>query len=298
MHDLIIIGTGAAGLSAAIYAARFRLKTAVLGKVAGGTLVDAHLVENWPGVISTSGFELMKNIEKHVKSYNVEIVEGEVIDAGKKGKNFLLKTREKEYETRTIIFATGTERRKLNVPGGKEFENKGVSYCAACDAALFKGKAVAVVGGSDSAAKEALLIAEYAKKVYIIYRREKIRAEPINKERVEKNEKIEIIINSNVVEILGDKNVKKVKLDSGKEMEVQGVFVEIGATPLSALATKLGVILNEKKEIVVDENSKTNVLGIFAAGDVTNAKFKQAITAASQGVIAAFSAYEFNEKED
>ncbi|MEK6957722.1 MAG: FAD-dependent oxidoreductase [archaeon] len=293
-YDLIIIGAGSAGLPAAVYAARFRLKTLVIGEIIGGTIINTHIVENWPGIVSITGWDLMETLKEHVKANEVQIIDAKVIDVEKKGKpEFIVKTKREEYSAKTILFATGTSRKRLNVPGEKEFENKGVSYCAVCDGAFFKNKVVGVVGGSDSAAKEALFLSEHASKVYIIYRGDKIRPEPINGERVQRAKKIEVLTKKNVSEIFGDKNVKGVKFMEGGLLAMDGVFIEIGATPNSELAKKLGVKVNKIEEIIIDESSKTNVGGIFAAGDVCNRHFKQAITGAAEGVIAAFSAYEF-----
>jgi len=292
-YDFIIIGAGSAGLPAAVYAARFKLKTLVIGAVVGGTIINTHIVENWPGIVEVSGWDLMEKLKEHVKANDVEIVNDKVIDVKKENNSFTVKTNEKEFKAKTILIATGTERKKLNVKGEKEFTNKGVSYCAVCDGALFKDKIVSVIGGSDSAAKEALFLSEHAKKVYIIYRGTKIKAEPINAERVEKNSKIEIIYEKNISEIFGEQLVTGIKFKEGGELKLSAVFVEIGAIPNSELAEKLGVKLNDKKEIIIDAESKTNVPGVFAAGDVGNKHFKQAITGASEGVIAAFSAYEY-----
>jgi len=296
MYDVIIIGTGVAGYSAAIYAARFNLKTLLVGKRFGGLLQDTHIVENYPGYKSISGFDLMQKMLDHVKSYDIDIVESEVT-AIKKNDQFEVTTKDKSYEGKTIILATGTKARELNIPGEKEFKNKGVSYCALCDAPLFKDKVVGVIGGSDSAAKEALLLAEYAKKVYIIYRKEKIRAEPVNLERVKKNDKIEVINNTNVIEVKGDNMMDQVVLDNefngSKELELQGLFIEIGHIPQTELAKKLGVTLNEKGEVITDEDSKTSVEGVCAAGDLTNKDWKQAIIGAAEGVTAAWSIYNY-----
>ncbi len=293
-YDLIIIGAGSAGLPAAVYAARFRLKTLVIGEIVGGTIINTHIVENWPGVVSITGWDLMETLKAHVKANEVQIVDAKVTDVERKGKlRFIVRTKAKDYSARTILFATGTARKRLDVPGEKEFENKGVSYCAVCDGAFFKNKVVGVVGGSDSAAKEALFLSEHASKVYIIYRGDKIRPEPINGERVQRAKKIEVITKKNVSEIFGEKSVKGVKFREGGSLAMDGVFIEIGATPNSELAKKLGVKVNKIEEIIIDESSKTNVGGIFAAGDVCNRHFKQAITGAAEGVIAAFSAYEF-----
>jgi len=294
-YDFLIIGAGITGYSAAVYAARFRMNTIVIGELPGGLITTTHLVENWPGIISISGLELAENLRKHAEANGVPIINDKVTDIKQKtDSSFHLKTSNgKEFCAKTILFATGTTRRKLEIKGEKEFENKGVSYCAVCDGALFKNKTVAVIGGSDSAAKESLYLAEHASKVYIIYRGEKIRAEPINYERVIQNKKIEIITKKNVSEIYGDRVVRGLKFKEGGELKLDGVFVEIGADPNSELAAKLGVALNEKKEIIIDIDSKTNIPGIYAAGDVANRHFKQAITGSAEGVIAAFSAYEY-----
>jgi len=168
-----------------------------------------------------------------------------------------------------------------------------VSYCATCDGPFYKDKNVCVIGGSDSAAKEALFLAQSVKKVYIIYRGEEIRAEPINKKRVYENDKIEIIYETQIVEIKGEGTVKSVVFDNGKEFEIDGVFIEIGSIPNSDLAKGIGVETNEKGEIKINRTSETNVPGIFAAGDVADAPFKQAITGVSEGVIAAYSAFDY-----
>ncbi|PIN85239.1 MAG: thioredoxin reductase [Candidatus Diapherotrites archaeon CG11_big_fil_rev_8_21_14_0_20_37_9] len=295
-YDLIIIGAGSAGLPAAVYAARFRLKTIVIGDLIGGTITKTHVVENWPGIVEISGLDLASKLEEHVRANDVEILPEKVIDVTKSSNGFSVKTNSKEFFAKTVLFATGTTRKKLGVPGEKEFENKGVSYCAVCDAALFRNKVVAVVGGSDSAAKEALLLAEYAKKVYLIHRRDKIRPEPINGERVKNNLKIELLLNLNVKEIFGEKLVKGVRFVEGGELLLDGVFIEIGAIPNSGLAEKLGEKITAGKETMIDKDSRTNVPGIYAAGDIADRHFKQAITGAAEGVIAAFSAYEYINK--
>ncbi|VVB99934.1 Coenzyme A disulfide reductase [uncultured archaeon] len=293
-YDLAIIGAGPAGLSAAVYAARFRMKTIVIGELPGGTLVNTHLVENWPGVVSASGFGIMDSLQKHVEANNVPIIVERVVSVskGKGDFDFSIKTNAGNYSARAVLFATGSSRRKLNVKGEKEFENKGVSYCAACDCALFRNKVVAVIGGSDSAAKEALLLAEYATKVYIIYRGAALRPEPINLERVNSNPKIEVLTKRNVKEIFGEKFVKGVRFAEGGEQSLDGVFIEVGADPNSGIAKGIGVELNEKGEIIAGEGNRTSVKGVYAAGDVVAGRVKQAITGAAQGVVAVFSAFE------
>ena len=221
------------------------------------------------------------------------------MDVKKYGNCFSVSTKSgKKYLTKTVLFATGTKWRKLQMKGAKEFESKGVHYCSLCDGALFKNKIVAVIGGSDSAAKEALLSSEYAKKVYIIYRGEKIRPEPINEERIKRNKKIIVITNTNILEIKGGKFVTHVVLDKkynrSNILMLDGVFGAIGSDPLSGLAKKLGIKINDKKEIIINHaTSKTNVKGVYAAGDVADKEFKQAITGVAEGVTATYSAYKY-----
>ena len=215
---------------------------------------------------------------------------------------FLVKTDKITYKSKTLLFATGTRWKKLEIPGSKEFENKGVSYCALCDAPLYKNKIVAVIGGSDSAAKDALLLAEYAKKVYMIYRGEKIHPESINMDRIRANKKIEVVNNTNIIRINSNKTVKSIVLDKSynrsKELKLDGIFVAMGHTIISELAEKLGVKLNDKKEIIINhKTSATNVPGVFAAGDVTDKQFKQLITGVADACTAAYSAYEYITKE-
>jgi len=310
MYDTLIIGAGVVGLGTAMYAGRLNLKTIVLGTTSGselpigGVITLTDTVENYPGFKHLTGQELADKLEEHAKDYDIEIKEEKVSELSRDEKMdcFVVKTEKTKYHTRTIIFATGAKWRELTMKGAEEFKSKGVHYCALCDAALYKEKTVAVVGGSDTAAKEAILLAQHAKKVYIIYRGEKIRPEPVNGKLIEKNEKIEVINNTNIVEVLGDKFVNKVILDKeyngSKELELTGVFGAIGHTPLSNLAAKLGVRINKKKEIMIDRQSKTNVKGVFAAGDVVDSGFKQAITGVAEGVVAAHSAFTYvNENE-
>ncbi len=303
MHDLVIIGGGVAGLGAALYAGRFQMKTVIVAEKSGGTIILTDDIANYPGFNKISGIDLADKLTNHVKDYDVKIVEKKVTKVKKcKEGCFKVFTGKEHLHTKTIIFATGTEWRKLNVPGEKEFTGKGVHYCALCDGAFYKEKIIGVVGGSDSAAKEALLLAGYGKKVYIIYRKEKIRAEPINYKRVMDNKKIEIMNNTNVTEIKGDKFVNGAVLDKpykgNKEFKLDALFVEIGHIPLSSLAKDVGVKLNDKNEIIIDREAKTNLKGIFAAGDVVDTTFKQAITGVAEGVTAAYSVYHYvNENE-
>jgi len=303
-YHLIIIGAGGTGLAAGMYAARLGLKTLVLGATfgselpIGGVITTTNIVENYPGFKKLTGQELAKKIEDHTREYDDVNIKDEKVERVTKQKNgFTVKTKKKTYKSDTLLFATGTKWRELDVKGSKEFRNKGINYCAICDGPLYKNKTIAVVGGSDTSAKDALLLTQYAKKVYIVYRGKQIHPEPVNLERIKKNKKIEIITNTNITEIKGDKLVNSVLLDKPykgkKEMKLDGVFVAIGHISLSDLAKKIGVKLNKKGEIKINHmDSSTNIEGVFAAGDVTDKPFKQLITGVADGCTAAFSAYE------
>ncbi len=307
-YDFAIIGAGGAGLAAAMYAARLNLKVVVFGHSygtelpIGGTITTTLLVENYPGFKKTSGLFLSKQLLDHAKAYEQVTIREEKVEEIKNNKKiFEIKTSKSKYQAKAILFATGTKWRKLEVKGGKDFENKGVSYCALCDAPLYKNKTVAIVGGSDTATSYALILSEYASKVYVIYRGETIRAEPVNLNMINKNKKIEIVNKTNVVEVKGNRFVESVLLDKpykgNKELKVDGVFVAIGHIFLSELAVKLGVKTNDKGEVIIDhKTSETNVPGIYAAGDVTDKLFKQLITGVADGCTAAYSAYEYISK--
>lgn len=299
IYDVIIVGSGVAGLGAAMYAGRLGMKTLVIGDAPGGTITTTNIVENYPGFKKVTGQELADNLREHALEYKdfVEIKDSRV-EKITSGDLFSVKA-DQEYKTKSVIFATGTKWRELDVPGSVEYKNKGVHYCALCDGFFYRGKTTCIVGGSDSAAKDALVLAEHASKVYIIYRRDKIRAEPPNAKRVAESKNIEIIYSTNITEIKGNqqKGVTSVILDKpfngSNELPMEGVFVAIGHIALSDVAKDVGVELNEKGEIKINRKSETNVPGFFAAGDVCDTHFKQAITGVAEGVTAAYSAYEY-----
>lgn len=301
--DTIIIGGGVTGFSAAMYAGRLKLDTLVISAIRGGTIILTNDIANWPGIKQTDGITLAKQIEEHALDYpGVSVKDGKVVKVEKKKSVFEVITEDNEkFQAKTLIFATGTEWRKLGVPGEKEYSGNGVHYCALCDGYAYKGKTIAVVGGADSATKEAILLTRWASKVYILYRGEKIRPEPVTMVRAEekiKEGKIEIINNTNVLEIKGDgKKVISLILDKqykGKEdFKIDGVFVEIGHTPQSQLAVSVGVKTDQKGNVIIDRGAQTNIPGVYAAGDVVDTKFKQAITGSAEGVLAAYSAYEY-----
>lgn len=308
-YDLAIIGAGGSGLAGAMYAARLGMKTIVFGAThgselpVGGVITTTHLVENYPGFKEISGVQLARNLEAHARAYNEVTIKQEEVTHIAKNDVFTFETARGTYKAKTLLFATGTEWKKLDVPGSEEYANRGVHYCALCDAPLYKGKVVGVVGGSDSAVKDALVLSEHAKKVYVLYRGEALRAEPINLERLEKKMNVEVLYKTNVLKISGEQFVTSVELDTPykntKTLVLDGVFVAIGHVVLSGLAASLGVTLNEKKEIIIDhKTSETNIAGVFAAGDVTDKAFKQLITGVADACTAAFYAHDFLGKQN
>jgi len=293
-QELIIVGGGPAGLSAGIYGARSGLKTLILEKaVAGGLAGEAPLIENYPGLDAIRGMELVEKLKAHAAKY-VELREFEPVKDIEVGKDFLVRTEKGKYSTRTLILATGTTHKKLGVKGENEFFGKGVSYCATCDGFLFKGKKVAVVGGGNSAAMEAIYLDSVGCDVTLIHRRDELRAEDYLRKNLEG--KIDIRLNSVVEEITGDNFVKSVRIHNTKEktkkdLKVAGVFVSAGENPNSELAAKIGVSLDEKGYVITDKTQRTNIPRVYAAGDVTGG-VKQIVIACSKGAVAALSAFE------
>lgn len=300
LYDLIILGAGPAGLSAAIYAARKKIKTLVLaGNVASQT-TEAHQVENYLGFDAISGMELVEKFRAHAKKFDVEIKDGVEIERiiPKEGA-FEIITVNETFSAKSVIVATGKRYRPLEVPGAKEFKGKGITYCATCDAPLFKNKTVAVVGAGDAGQDAAWQLTQYADKIYLLNKYPEMRGENRKtQEDLKTHPQVEIFNNCEPVEVKGDKFVKTLVFKCNgngqtKEVAVDGIFVEIGSVPASKFLA--GVVdLNEKEEITI--NHKTNATscpGIFAAGDVTNIPYKQMIIAAGEGAKAALSAYEY-----
>lgn len=299
IYDLIIIGAGPAGLSASIYASRYQIPHLLIGSQLGGAMSWAASVENYPGFEKITGSDLAQKMIDQVRKLGIEIKNAGIIEIKNKGANFELKTENDEhFEAKTLIVATGTQRRKLNVPGEASYLGKGVSYCSTCDGAFFKEKTVTVAGGSNAAVMSALHLAAIAQKVYLIYRKKPLRADPLWIQRAEAEAKIEIIYETNVLEILGDgQKVTALKLDKdhdgSDQLKTDGIFIEIGGTPGVDLVKKLGVALDEKGYVKVKPDMSTNMVGIFASGDVANStgEFQQIVTAVSEGAIAANSVY-------
>ncbi|MDT7860685.1 MAG: thioredoxin-disulfide reductase [Saccharolobus sp.] len=299
--DVIIIGLGPAAYGAALYTARYMMKTLVIGETPGGQLTEAGIVDDYLGLIEIQASDMIKIFNKHIEKYNVPVILDSVEKIENNNNEFIVKTKRKgEFKADSVILAIGVKRRKLNVPGEQEFTGKGVSYCSVCDAPLFKNRIVAVVGGGDSALEGAEILSSYATKVYLIHRRDSFRAQPIYVETVKKKPNVEFILNSVVKEIRGDKIVKQIvvqNLKTGeiKELNVNGVFVEIGFDPPTDFARNNGIETDENGYIKVDEWMRTNVPGIFAAGDCTSMwlGFRQVITAVAQGSVAATAAYRY-----
>lgn len=293
IFDTLIVGGGCAGASAGMYAARLNLSTALFAELPGGLITTTHIVENWPGIVSVSGPDLGLSLWEHAKKSGVVMKQELIQSIAKDGDVFTARSSRNSYVGKTVIFATGSKHRELGVPGEERLKNMGVSYCALCDGAFFKKKIVAVVGGGDSAAKEALFLAQHAEKVFLIVRKDVLRAEPANLRSIKEQANIEVLFGEEIGEILGDSSVSGAKLKSGREIVLQGVFVAIGHLPLTGLAGELGVSLNDKKEIIINRHSETNVPGVYACGDCTDTSFKQAITGAAEGVTAAYHAFSF-----
>jgi thioredoxin reductase (NADPH) len=296
-YDIIIIGAGPAGLTAALYAYRYNLNTLLISKDLGGTVLEAHSVENFPGYKTITGIELMKLWINHIKSLKIEIQQEDIINIEKQKDIFIVTTKNgKKFQSKTIILALGMKRKRLNIKGEDQFLGKGISYCASCDAPLYKNKIIAVIGGGDTALIDAQLLSKYAKKVYIIHRRDQFRAEPTRVQQIKKNKKIEIIYNSNVKEIKGNNFVETIILDNNTQLKVDGIFIDVGFIPSIDIIKKLNVKCDENDYIMVNNKQETNISGLFAAGDITNNPLKQIITATAEGALAAFSAFKFIKK--
>lgn len=299
-YDLIIIGGGPAGITAGIYAARQKLNTLLITKQFGGQVArKAVTIEDYPGFEEISGLDFIQRFERHLRKQKIDIEMDEVIKLKKLKEVFLVLTKsKKEFEAKAVIVASGANPRPLKVPGEKKFIGKGVSYCTVCDAPLFEGKNVAVIGGGNSGFEAAIALANFAKKIYILEYEEKVKADEINKERAQKTGKIEIITNAVSKEIKGDQFVNSLvyqdrKTKEEKTLSVEGVFIEIGSIPAVSFLKDL-VDFNAKDEIIVDPfTGQTSIPGLFAAGDVDNVPYKQIVIAAGEGAKAALSVYDY-----
>ncbi|MFH1183389.1 MAG: FAD-dependent oxidoreductase [Candidatus Moraniibacteriota bacterium] len=298
-YKLIIIGAGPAGMTASIYASRYKIPHLIISSNIGGAAAEAHLVENWPGEKQIKGADLMNKFWEHAQSYNPDYWPEEAKGLEKTEDGFRATTSGgKSANAPALIFAGGTQYKRLFIPGEKELLGRGVSYCATCDGGFFKEKKVAVIGGANSAVMAAAELAQHASQVYLIHRSE-LKAEPIWIDRLKANEKISFIPETNIIKITGENKVEKVALDKpyqGKtELLLDGVFIEIGVTPLVDLLKSVNTELDANGSIKINEKRETNIPGIFAAGDATSGSggFRQMITAASEGAIAARGVFEY-----
>lgn len=302
LYDVIIIGSGPSGLTAAIYSTRAALKTLVIaGERWGGQLQLTTLVENFPGFPEgIQGPELMMNMRKQAEHHGAEIIDVNFIKANFTKKPFTVETAEKKFRAKSVIIATGADTKWLGVPGEQERIGRGVSSCAPCDAAFFRNKKVIVAGGGDSAMEEALVLTRFASSVTIVHRRDEFRASQAMQKKAKENPKIQFLLDTQITEIFGDPVVKGVKLKNTKtgkvsEMPIDGVFAAIGHTPNSKIFE--GIERDEKGYIKAREHFLTNIDGVFVAGDVNDAKYQQAITAAGYGCAAALEAEKWLEAQ-
>lgn len=289
MYDIIIIGSGPAGLSAAIYAQRACLDTIVIEKngISGGQVLNTWEVDNYPGFPGVTGFELSRQFREHANKLGARVVQDEVMQVELSGNVKKVVCEEETYEARCVILASGAHHRTLEVPGEEELRGAGVSYCATCDGAFFRGRTVAVVGGGDAALEDAIFLARMCEKVYIVHRRDKLRGAKRLQERLQALENIEFVWNSETAAIEGNGQVEALRLrqtQTGEErrLDVDGVFIAVGIAPESELyAGQLE--LDEQGYIRADESGQTSVPGVFAAGDVRTKALRQILTAASDG---------------
>lgn len=290
-YDVVIVGGGPAGMTAAIYAARRALKTLIITKEIGGQVVKTPDIENYPGFNLINGIELANKFTEQAKKFGAEIVHDEVEEISKIKSDFSINCRNNSFVSKSIILAFGKVPRKMGIQGEDEFKGRGVSYCATCDAPFFKNKKVAVVGGGNSALDAALYLSKIAEKVYIIHRRDQYRAENVLIEKVKKAENIEEILNASPKQVIGETTVKNLIVetkDGEKNIDVDGVFVDIGYAVDASLVKNL-VDIDENNQIIVDKDQSTKKPGVFAAGDLTNSFYKQIVISAGEGAIAALS---------
>ncbi len=291
MYDIIIVGAGPAGMTAALYALRANKKVLVLeAKAYGGQIVNANLVENYPGIPSISGFDFATNLYNQIKELGAEIKFETVLHVDEE-KN--VTTDENTYQAKAVIIATGSENRKLNIERERDLVGKGVSYCATCDGNFYKNKVVAVSGGGNTAFEDALYLSDIAKKVYLIHRREEFRAEQTYINKLKKKENVTFVLNANVVALNGEEKLESIELEknggSKETINVDGLFIAVGQAPRNDIFSNV-VTLNEQGYIVSEDGVHTNVDGIYVAGDTRVKSLRQLTTAVSDGSIAATTA--------
>lgn len=294
VYKNIIVGASAAGISSAIYLKRRNIDFLIIGKDIGGEMALSGIVENYPGIPYTTGVELTKKFQEHLEKYNAEIILDEVKRIEQKEGIFIIEGEKDSYQSLSLIIATGSKPKKLNVPGESEFYHKGVSYCSVCDMPVFKGKKVAIIGGGNSALEAGLMASSICEFAYVITKNPQMKGDAVLIEELNKKENVKIIYNALTQEIFGDNFVKGLKYldlttNEIKELEVDGVFIHIGMKPNSEFVPDEWNIKNEYGEIVINKLGETLIPGVFAAGDVTDIPYKQIGIAVGQGIIAALS---------
>lgn len=294
IYQSIVIGTSAAGISSAIYLKRRGIEFLLIGKDIGGEMALSGIVENYPGFPQTTGVELTKKFREHLEKYDIEVINDEIKNIEKDGNIFLIKGERNDYQTLSLIIATGSKPKKLNVPGEDEFYHKGVSYCSVCDLPLFKNKKVAIIGGGNSALEAGLMASSICEFAYVITKNPQMKGDAILIDEIKKKVNISIIYNALTQEIFGDNFVRGLKLldlttNEIKELGVDGVFIHIGMKPNSEFIPDEWSIKNSYGEIVINKLGETLIPGVFAAGDVTDIPYKQIGIAVGQGIIAALS---------
>jgi thioredoxin reductase (NADPH) len=303
-YDVVVVGAGPAGLSAALYSARYKLRTLLIGETIGGQLSNAGIVDDYPGFIEVEASRLVESFVKHVSKHGVPIERDRVEDIKKDDDYFSIYTRSgRVYRSRVVIIAIGLERRKLGIPGEAEYAGRGVSYCTVCDVPFFKDKKIVIVGGGNSGVTGAIHAVGYASKIYLVTRGDRLRAFPVYVDALSKyRDKVEIILNSTLSEIGGDREVryaviKNLKTGEARKVEVEGVFIEIGSQPPTEFFKRIGLEVDDKGLIDVKPGGYTNIEGIFAAGDCAGGRYKyyyqQVVTAAAEGSMAADAAFKW-----
>jgi thioredoxin reductase (NADPH) len=289
IYDLVVVGGGVAALSSALYAGRYKMSTIMFTDSFGGVTSTAHTIWNYPGFLEITGMDLISKMVEQINNLNIPIKYEKVMDIKKQDDFFIVNTDQETVKAKKVLLAIGKKKRALNIENEDKFLGKGVHYCATCDGAFYKDKVVGVIGGSDAAVTAALLLSEIAKKVYLIYRGSQLRAEPMWLDSLFKQENVEIVYNSEIKELIGSEKLEKIKLKDDTEMALDGIFIEIGHVPNTELLDKLSIQLDDHGEIIVDKAQRTNVEGVFAAGDCTNhTELKQIVTSTSQGAIASY----------
>lgn len=297
MYDVIIIGSGPAGITAGIYAARREMKALIIGKELGGQIAWSSEIENYPGFKKIDNYDLIEKMRDQITSLGVEIKTEEIKRIEKKKDSFIINTSKEKYEAKTVILAIGLSPRRLAIEGEEKFTGKGVSYCANCDGPFFRDKIVAVIGGGNSALDAAEVMSKIAKKVYLIHRGDQFRGFEALVEEVEAKKNIELVLNSEIKKILGKDKVESIKIINKKsqkerEEKIDGIFIEIGRIASTDLVENLAE-RDERSQIIVDKKQMTKTPGLFAAGDVVSGEFKQITIACGEATIAALAAYQY-----